>query len=43
MVHTADSQAKYKCKKCGSGHVDLVDGKTVMVCFDCGFECPVKQ
>jgi|GEM_PF-2072876 len=38
MVHTAPKNAPYKCPKCGSGHVDLVDNKTALVCFDCGYE-----
>lgn len=38
MVHIASKNAAHKCPKCGSGHVDLVDNKKVLVCFDCGFE-----
>ena len=41
MVHTAE-EGKPKCKKCGSGHIDLVkeEGKKYLVCLDCGFEFP---
>ena len=37
MVHKAE-EGKPKCPKCGSGHVDLVDNKKVLICLDCGFE-----
>lgn len=38
MVHTAHSNAKYKCPRCGAGHVDLVDDNAVLICMDCGYE-----
>ncbi len=37
MVHEMPN-AKYKCPKCKSGHVDLVDENTVLICLDCGYE-----
>ena len=38
MVHKAKPGDKYKCPKCGAGHVDLVDDKMVLICLDCGYE-----
>lgn len=38
MVHDADPDALYKCPNCGSGHVDLVEDNTVLICLDCGYE-----
>ena len=40
MVHTAE-EGKLKCSKCGSGHVELVDDKKVLICLDCGWESEI--
>ncbi len=42
MVHTAEKDAKYKCPKCNSGHVDLVDNMKILICLDCGYEGDYK-
>lgn len=43
MVHTADHDAEHSCPRCGSGHVDLVDNMTVLICLDCGYENAHEQ
>jgi len=43
MVHEAKEDAKYKCPRCNSGHVDLVEEKTVLICLDCGYEGQHKE
>jgi len=43
MVHEAHPEAAYKCPRCKSGHVDLVDEKTVLICLDCGYEEKIKK
>jgi len=40
MVHEADINAMYKCPKCNSKEVDLVDDNKTLICLDCGYEGP---
>ncbi len=42
MVHEAHP-GKHKCPKCKSGHVDLVEENTVLICMDCGYEGKHEQ
>lgn len=40
MVHEAENNAKHKCPRCRSGHVDLAEdcGQIFLICLDCGYE-----
>lgn len=37
-MHLAKEDEKYKCSRCNSSHVDLVDDNKVLICLDCGWE-----